>query len=67
MISTLESQILIQAIRGDLNRLEDTGNTQYAYYAIQKLVTITELESRKWTPNTEKDHALESNQEPYQE
>lgn len=56
-----ETQIKLQKARNQLEHLERTGNSQYAYFAIQILMWITRLESDNWSPET--DHALENRQQ----
>lgn len=48
------TQAKVETVRNQLEHLEHTGNPQYAYYAIQYLMWITEVESNNWNPETER-------------
>jgi len=43
----------IRAVENDLQRLRETGNSQYAYYAQLKLINLVELLPNNWKPETD--------------
>lgn len=55
------TQAKLQSVRNQLEHLERTGNPQYAYFAIQSLIWITEVESDNWNPEIQ--HALASREQ----
>lgn len=48
-----ETEAKVQSVENDIATFRDTGNPQYAYYAIQRLFRIIEQERRNWQPEAD--------------
>jgi len=49
----LDVELKLQSAERDLQRIRETTNPQYAYYAQQRLIYIVEILQYNWKPETD--------------